>query len=166
MKTTITLELKTREVHHLFTRKINGDRLFMDAIFHKFNRITGLCRKQDPGAEETYQNIEKSMLNLAQQFSDERGRFREILKKKTGLGDNKITITPSFHPKIIIENPLTVQLVKFLKTYDNLIATLKLLNLAGSFESEQSYYANITHFQKVMNRMLSKIALLRKIPFF
>jgi hypothetical protein len=157
MKVTITLNLKTREAHQLFQRKINGDRLFINAILHKLNKITGLCRKEAPGAQETYQNIEKSILSLTQQFSDEIIRFRRILQKKTGLGDKKITITPTFHSQIIIENPLTACLTKFIETYDNLVATLKLLYLAGSFESEQIYYANITPIQKIVNQALGKM---------
>jgi hypothetical protein len=157
MKVTVTLELKTREVNQLFERKINGDRLFINAILHKFNRVTGLCRKEAPGAQEAYQNIEKSVLNLTQQFSDEVNRFRGILEKKTGLSSKKISISPTFHPKIFAENPLTVHLIELIETYDNLVATLKLLHLAGCFQSEQDYYANITRSQKVVNRMLSKI---------
>jgi len=157
MKVTITLELKTREVNQLFQRKINGDRLFIDAILHKFNRITGLCRKQALGAHETYQLIEKNLLNLTQQFSDEVNRFKEILEKKTGLNNKKITITPTFYPKIAIEIPLAMRLIEFIEIYDNLTATLKLLHLAGCFETEQNYYANITRIQKVVNRSLSKI---------
>ncbi len=70
------------------------------------------------------------------------------MQKKTGLGDKKITVTPAFHSKISIENPLTACLIEFIETYDNLVATIKLLHLAGSFDSEQDYYANITRIQK------------------
>jgi len=157
MKVTMILELKTREVNQLFERKINGDRLFIDAILHKFNRVTGECRKQSSNAQKTYQLIEKSMLSLTQQFFDEVGRFKGMLEKGTGLGDKKITITPTFHPKINIENQLAVQLMEFIKIYDNLVATLKLLHLTGCFESEQAYYAQITRIQKMTNRMLSQI---------
>jgi hypothetical protein len=157
MKVTITLNLKTREAHQLFQRKINGDRLFINAILHKLNKITGLCRKEVPGAHEHYQSLKKSILSLTQQFSNEIHRFREILEIKTGLGDKKITITPTFHSQISIENPLTACLIEFIETYDNLVATIKLLYLAGSFESELDYYANITRIQKTANQALSKI---------
>jgi hypothetical protein len=157
MKVTMTLKLKTREVNQLFERKMNGDRLFINAILHKFNRVTGECRKQAPDAQETYQLIEKSMLSLAQEFSDETSRFRGMLEKETGLSGNKITITPSFHSKINIENSLAMRLIELLETYDNLIAMLKLLHLAGCFASQQDYYANITRVQKKLNRALSRI---------
>jgi len=45
-------------------------------------------------------------------------------------------ITSTFYPKVIIETPLAVQLIELLETYDNLVATLKSLHLAGYFESE------------------------------
>ncbi|MCH9757402.1 MAG: hypothetical protein K0U37_09465 [Gammaproteobacteria bacterium] len=157
MKVIVTLELKTHEVNQLFKRRINGERLFINAVLHKFNRITGLCQKQTQGTQETYQLIEKSMLSLTQQFSDETSRFKETLGKQKGLGDKKITITSTFHPKIAVENPLAVHLIEFIEAYDNLVAKLKLLHLAGCFRSKQDYYANITRIQKLSNRMLSKI---------
>ena len=117
----------------------------------------GISQKQDLSAQETYQLIEKNLLSLSQQFSDEVNCFKGMLGKKAGLGNKKITITPTLHPKVVIENPLTMRLIKFIETYDNLVATLKLLHLAGCFGSEQDYYANITRIQKKANRMLSKI---------
>jgi hypothetical protein len=157
MKVTITLNLKTREAHQLFQRKINGDRLFINAILHKLNKITGLCRKEVPGAHEQYQSIQQNLNALSQQFTDESKNFRNILEEKQYLKNKKITITPTFHSQISIENPLTACLINFIETYDNLVATLKLLYLAGSFESEQGYYANITRLQKTVNRALSKM---------
>lgn len=95
------------------------------------------------------------MLSFTQHFFDETRHFNETLGKQKRLGDKIITITPNFHPKILTENPLSVHLIKFIETYDNLVAALKLLHLVGCFASDQAYYANITHIQKMANRALS-----------
>ena len=89
MKVTITLNLKTREANQLFQRKINGDRLFINAILHKLNKITGLCQKKVPGAHETYQSIKKSLNGLSQQFADESKAFQNILKKEETMSSNQ-----------------------------------------------------------------------------
>jgi hypothetical protein len=84
-------------------------------------------------------------------------RFKKILAEKTGLDENKITITSIFYPRIVAESSLAMRLIELIKTYDNLVATLKLLHLVGCFGSEQDYYANITRIQKIANQVLSKI---------
>ena len=108
-------------------------------------------------AEETYQSIEKNILTLTQQFSDEVSRYKEVLEKQTSFSSKKIFISPTFHPKIVAESPLAMGLMELIKIYDDLIAMLKLLYLAGCFTSEQDYYANIRRIQKKINRMLSEI---------
>ncbi len=157
MKTTITLHLKTREAYQLFQRKINGDRLFINAILHKLNKITGLCRKEVPGAHEQYQRIQKSLNGLSQQFADETKTFQGILQKEESLKNKTITFSPLFSQEVIIENPLTIKFIMLIEDYDELISITKLLHLAGCFQSTSDYYVNIRRIQKRINYRLSQI---------
>ncbi|MCH9690049.1 MAG: AcaB family transcriptional regulator [Gammaproteobacteria bacterium] len=157
MKVTITLNLKTREAHQLFQRKINNDRLFFNAILHQLNKIARLCRKEIPGAHEHYQNIQENLNKLSQQFTDEAKCFRAMLQKEEILKNKKITFHPRLSQKVIIENPLTINLMKLIEAYDELISIFKLLHLAGCFQSTQDYYANIRRIQKIVNSALSQV---------
>ena len=56
-------------------------------------------------------------------------------------------------------NPLAMQLIEFIEIYDKLIAILKLLHLAGCFESDEAYFGNIKRPQKMANTMLSDLIL-------
>ncbi len=161
MKTSVTIELKTREAYQLFMRKINGDRLFINAVLHKLNKITGLCRKEDPAAVEHFQVIEKNLFALNQQFKAENKKFQKLLQKEEYLKNKKITFKTQFFPQINIENPLAMDLLNVFESFDSLMAIIKLLYLAGCFKSSQDYHSSIQKAQKTLNRTLSQIILMR-----
>ncbi len=157
MKTSITLELKTREVHHLFTRKIKGDRLFIDAILHKLNGLAGQQKKGSLASEELYQVTQERLNKLAQQFEDQTEFFLRLIQKNPLLKNKTITVKAQFFPQICIDNQLTFSLIKLIQQYDTLISTIKLLHLAGCFENTQTYYENIKSAQASANYTLSQI---------
>lgn len=159
MKTTVTLELKTREVHHLFKRKISSSRLFIDAILHKLNKLIGLRKKGLPETEEHYQVIKQHLNDLNQYLEAEAKRFQEFVQKDPLLKNKTISFKAQFFPEIRVENSLTVTLIACIEQYDKLITIIKLLYLAGYFKSTQDYYANIKRTQKIANQALSKIIL-------
>lgn len=156
MKVTITLNLKTREVYQLFQRKMQDGRFFMDAIFHKINLLS--CRTECSLAME---QIKLSLLELTQKFDDESDFFEGILEKKEY---KKITVhyEKNFHPVVNVTHLIHGYLIDFVKVYDCLIATLKLLLLAGCFLNEKDYYSHVKIRQKLANQMLSGIILIHK----
>ncbi|HAT1727732.1 TPA: DUF1845 domain-containing protein [Legionella pneumophila] len=159
MKAEITLNLRTREVYKLFDRKISGDRLFIEAILHKINIVMGQYHKQDPSTLKVLHEIEQQLNALTQKFTSEIKRFEELLSKKKEFKDKQINFVVQFHPKIIICNPLSMKLAELIEVYDQLIATLKLLRLAGCFDTDEIYFSNIKYHQKSTNQVLSKILL-------
>lgn len=159
MKVSIELALRTREVNQLFQRRINGDRLFIEAILHKFNIVMNQCRQQNPQAIKTYQQIHQGIVIITQQFKDEVMHFEALIAKKKDFSNAKISYIPQFQPVIIATNPLSVQLVEFIEIYDKLIAGLKLLQLTGCFESDGIFWSNVRRYQKLTNQMLSKFVL-------
>ncbi len=161
MKASIELTLRTREVFKLFERKINGDRLFMNTVLHKFNKVMNL-RKQPTGLT-TYHQMVQTMLTLTQQFTDEINRFEEILEKRRDLTNKKISFLTQYPTAIIVNNPLSMHLVEFIEIYDRLVALMKLLHLADCFTTENDYYANIKRIQTQANKMLSSILLAPQI---
>lgn len=52
-----------------------------------------------------------------------------------------------------------MQLIEFIEIYDKLIAIVKLLHIAGCFESDEAYFGNIKRLQKIANAMLSALIL-------
>ena len=60
---------------------------------------------------------------------------------------------------MIVTNPLSMQLIEFIEIYDKLIAALKLLQLAGCFESDEIFWGNTKRYQKIANQMLSDLVL-------
>ena len=161
MKASIELSLRTREVHQLFKRRINGDKLFVEAILHKFNALTGLNQKNAPTAHNTYEQIEQAITHLTQQFNNEIASFEHILRNNKTLTEKKINFHEPFNCKIIVTNRLALHLVNFIETYDKLIATLQLLHLAGCFAADGDCYANVRRLQQAANQMLSKSLLAR-----
>lgn len=159
MKISIELSLRTREVHQLFQRKIDGDRLFVEAILHKFNLIMNQYRHPDHQRRSIYQQIEKKMQALTEQFSEELTRFESFLAKRKEFDNKKLDFIIQFKPTLIVTNPLTLRLIEFIEVYDRLIAMLKLLHLAGCFEADDMYYGNIKRIQKVANQGLSSLML-------
>lgn len=159
MKAEITLNLRTREVYKLFERKISGDRLFIEAILHKMNIVIGRCRRQDPVALKVLYEMEQQINTLAQEFAAEVKRFEVLLSKKKEFKDKQINFVIQFHPKIIISNPINMKLAELIEIYDQLISILKLLRLAGCFDTEQAYFNHIKQKQKIANQSLSRIIL-------
>jgi len=157
MQANIELSLRTREVHQLFERKINRDRLFIQAILHKFNIVINRCNKQEPKALLAYKQMEQKIQALTKQFRDEISRFELLLTRKKIFDGNKISYVVQFRPIITLTNPLAMQLVELIETYDELVATLKLLHLAGCFEEEQFYFVHVKRTQKLANQILSWI---------
>ena len=159
MQANIKLVLKTREVFKLFERKIDGNRLFIEAILHKFCIVMKQCKQHVPGALVVYDQITQSMLTLTQQFADEVNRFETILEKRKEFGRKQINFIAQFHTAIIVGTPLSMILIEFIEVYDKLIAILKLLHLTGCFVSDNDYYANIKRIQTLANQILSSIIL-------
>ncbi len=159
MKVSIELALRTREVYQLFERRISGDRLFLEAILHKFNIMMNRCRQRDPLALASYKQIKKNIIGFTQQFTDEITRFETLLATKKDFAHTKISYIPQFRPVMIVTNPLSMQLIEFIEIYDKLIAALKLLQLAGCFESDEIFWGNTKRYQKIANQMLSDLVL-------
>ncbi|HAT1803906.1 TPA: AcaB family transcriptional regulator [Legionella pneumophila] len=159
MKAEITLNLRTREVYKLFERKISRERLFVEAILHKVNIIIGRCRKQDPIAIKALIEMDQQVNTLMQKFSSETKRFEILLNKKKEFKDKQINFVVQFYPKIMICNPLSMKLAELIEVYDQLIAILKLLRLAGCFDTDETYFNNIKYYQKTINQALSTILL-------
>lgn len=157
MKAEITLNLRTREVYKLFERKISGDRLFIEAILRKMNGVVGGCRKQDPLAIKSFHQIENQLKELTNEFGSEVKRYEGLLSKKKEFKGKEINIVVQFLPKIAVSNTLSLLLAEFIESYDKLIAILKLLRLAGCFESEGDYFVNLRQVQKAVNRALSGV---------
>ncbi len=168
MKASIELSLQTREVYQLFKRKINGDRLFIDAILRKFNIVINRCNQQDPEALIAYQQIEQKIQELTKQFTTETKQFELLLSKKNNFDSGKIHFVIQFRPSIIVSNSLSIQLVGLIDIYDKLVSQLKLMNLAGFFEETQDYFANIKRIQKIFNQTASSLinqALTLRTPY-
>ena len=159
MKVSIELALRTREVYQLFERRISKDRLFIETILHKFNVIMSSCRQQDQLALTNHTRMKRNIIGLTQQFTDEIAQFETLLTKKKDFTNKKVNYIVKFRPKIILTNPLSMQLIEFIEIYDKLIALLKLLLLAGCFDSDEVYFGNIKRYQKIVNKMLSTIVL-------
>ena len=157
MKVNIELALRTQEVFKLFERKIDNDRLLIHAILHKFNIVMGHSKQRGLQTSSSFHQIEQAMVTLTQQFSDEMGRFNEVLNQRKDFNNIKINFIAKFHPMITVSNPLGMRLVEFIEIYDQLVATIKLLNLAGCFMSDNDYYTNIKRIQKLANQMLSNV---------
>lgn len=159
MKANIELSLRTREVYQLFERKINGDRLFIQAILHKFNIIINRCNKQEPHALVSYQQIEQQMQDLTKQFTSENKKFELLLAKRKDFDSKRVHFVVQFFPTVIVTNSLAMQLVELIEFYDKLVATLKLLHLSECFGTDEIYFENIKRIQKLTNRILSEILL-------
>ena len=76
---------------------------------------------------------------------------------KKNFTDINFHFVVQFRQSIVVCNALGMRLVEFINTYDQLIATLKLLQLADFFESIDAYFTHIKRIQKSANRVLSQI---------
>jgi len=150
MKIIVTLNLANREVVHLFSRKIDGKRLFMNTLLHKFNKVISAC-------QESLHLIEQMLAELSHQFERDIMVYSALLARKQSLSMQSTEVIRQFHPKIIVCNQLGMQLVTLIEVYDCWMTTLKLLRLAGGFEQEADYYVNIHRGQREINRALGKI---------
>ena len=99
------------------------------------------------------------MSGLTQHFNSEAVRFEALLTKKKNFENKKISYAVKFQASIMVPNPLAMQLIEFIEIYDKLIAIVKLLHLAGCFESNKAYFTNIKRLQKMANTMLSDLIL-------
>ena len=86
-------------------------------------------------------------------------RFEGLLSKKKDFKDKQINFVAQFHPKIKVNNPIGMILADLIEIYDQLIAILKLIRLAGCFDTSEAYFYNIKSHQKLANQVLSKILL-------
>lgn len=157
MKTSVTLDLNTREAYQLFTRKIKSDRLFIDAILSKINKVTKCYNREVSVAEEQYHLINQTITELTQQFELEIKQYLALIQENPTLKDKTITIKPQFIRVVRLESPLTAALVILIGQYDHLLSTIKLLHLIGCFKNTSTYYSNIKRIQIMMNRSLSSI---------
>ncbi|HFL2715788.1 TPA: hypothetical protein ACGWTM_002976 [Legionella pneumophila] len=157
MKAELTLNLRTREVSKLFERRINSNTLFVEAILHKINKIIAKANKQDLLALKALSDIEQELTLLTQKFTSESKRLGDLISKMKEFKDKKINFVVQFHPTIEVTNPINLKLAELISGYDELIATIKLLRLAGCFDSDESYFLNIKQYQKMANRVLSGI---------
>ena len=117
------------------------------------------CKRQVPGALTAYNQIEQTMIALIQQFTDEVNRFEVVLANRKDFGSKKINFIAQFPVKITVMTPLSMRLIAFIGVYDQLVAVLKLLHLAGCFASNHDYFANIKRIQMPANQMLSHVML-------
>ena len=159
MQANIELTLKTREVFKLFERRIDGGRLFVEAILRRFNVVMRQCKQQVPGALVTYNQMEQDIIALTQQFGNEVSRFEAVLASQKDFGRNTINFIAQFHPTITVSTPLSIRLIEFIEIYDKLIAIIKLLHLLGFFTTDSNYCSNIKRIQKYANYMLSNVML-------
>lgn len=159
MKTSIELSLRTREVYQLFERKINGDILFLDAILHKFNKVINIFHKDESKGTNLIGQMEHRLLEGIRNFTDDINKYEQLLLKKKEFNQKRIDFVIQFHPSIIVTNSLGLLLIKFIDNYDQLIAIIKLLHLAGCFSEDKDYYFHIKTNQKVANKLLSSILL-------
>lgn len=157
--TSIELPLRTREVYQLFERKINGDRLFIDALLHKVNIVTTRCNQQDPQSLILYKQIEQKIQDLTHQIRIDTNKFDVLLKKKKNFDSSKVSFMVQFQPTITATTPLCMQLIELIYLYDKFVVVLKLLCLAECFETNGIYFTNVTRVQKMINRTLSRIML-------
>lgn len=160
MQVNIEIALRTREVFKLFERKIVGNRLFIHTILHKFNIVMNHNKQQGLQECSTFYQMEQAVVTLTQQFRDEINCFNQVLNKRKAFDSTKTNFIAQFHPMITVSNPLSMRLVEFIEVYDELVATVKLLNLSGCFVSDIDYYANIKRIQKLANKMLSSVIFL------
>ncbi|MBA2656827.1 MAG: hypothetical protein H0U70_07545 [Tatlockia sp.] len=157
MITIIEVPLRTREVYTLFERKLKGERLFLEVIQHKINRLIGKSKEQDENATFTINQFKEKMTGLTAHFITETTRFEQLLNKKKVLQGKTIQFVIKFRPTLVIYNSLSLSLVQFLESYDNLIATIKLLRLADCFCSEMDYFHTKSIYQKMANQLLSSM---------
>lgn len=153
MSLTIELHLKTREIYRLFELKIDEKRLFMDSVFKKINRI-------NLTTPEAHLQVEQNLRSLISEFTQKTEFFEKILESNTKIKAKTIHVTPQFHTSITVINKLEVLLIEFINCYDNLIALIKLLHLAGCFDSDKAYNTNLKHMKKIGSKTLSNILLL------
>ncbi len=153
MRLTIDLHLKTRDVYRLFELKINDTRDFIDSVLRKINHIELITPK-------THLQIERDLRSLISEFAHKTELFEKMLDNNRNIKAKAINITSQFHIKITITNKLGLLLVEAIRTYDNLIALIKLLHLAACFDSDATYYTNLKNVKKMGNKMLSNLLLL------
>ncbi|MGQ3892027.1 AcaB family transcriptional regulator [Legionella sp. CNM-4043-24] len=159
MKICVELNLRTREVAKLFERRIKGDRLFIEAILHKIDKVIGHCRNQNVGALAKYQLMERCVADLTAHFTAEYEKFSKLLAKRSNDESIKYTVLGQFPQKIVVTNPLAMSLTEFFSVYDKLISIIKWLYQIDCFETNSAYFANVRRYQKIANKELSGLLL-------
>lgn len=157
MKTSVTLELKTREAYQLFTRKIKDDRLFIEAVLHKLNKIAGQYKNRSRATEAAYHSTKQKLNKLEKQFESDTRKYQDLTQQHPILHNTTITVKAQFFPTIMIKNSLILAFIQLIQRYDALLSTIKMLHLAGCFETTPAYYANIRRVQTALNQTVGHI---------
>lgn len=159
MKVKIELALRTREVYQLFGRRMDENRLFIDAILHKFSIVLNACRRDVPDSLVLLNEMQQKIIHLTQHMANETKRFESLLTLKKSTLNSTINYVVQYQPVIIATNRLSLLLIEFIQAHDTLVAILKLLHLAGCFELDSDCLNNIKRYQKMANQMLSELVL-------
>ena len=164
MKATIELALGTHEVDNLFERQLTKKRLFIDAIQHRVNKLINRSNQQGMQATAVMEQLEDKITSLSTFFLAETTKFKALLNQKKGFEGKSITYALQFKRTITLYNQSSALLAHFIECYDQLIATLKLLRLAGCFNSDMDYFYALKQYQNRANQLLSSLLLISKRP--
>lgn len=159
MTTTIKLTLANKEANRLFTRKTAEGKLFYKGVIQKITMLLRRCEAQQAYSLLSLHQMQASIHKLTNQFSDELDKFEGLLEKKRHLNGKIISFGAKFYPVCNLDSSLASDLVELVEVYDKLLSTLKLLRVAGSFASDEDYFANLRRFFKEINKVLSGILL-------
>ena len=159
MTATINLALANAETHQLFTRKLENNTNYYDALMQKIASLLKRAHEQQVYALLSLHRIQESIQGLINQLDDELDTFEGVLEKKKQTRGKVVTFETRFHVKVHFEHGIAVDLVTLFELYDRLISTLKLLRATGSFANDDDYYNNLRRYFKSMNQLLSQILL-------
>ncbi|MBA3537879.1 MAG: hypothetical protein H0T84_14945 [Tatlockia sp.] len=79
MKANIELALRTREVYQLFERKLKRNRLFIDAIQHRINKLINLSKQQCKQSTTVLEQLKDKLTSLTTYFLAEITRLNTLL---------------------------------------------------------------------------------------
>ncbi|MBA2710114.1 MAG: DUF1845 family protein [Tatlockia sp.] len=161
MTTTIKLTLANAEVNRLFTRKLDNQLLFYEALMQKINALLRRCQLNQAYSLLALQGIQEAIHKLTTQCFDEIDKFEGLLEKKKHLKGMAFNHSTRFEPKVAFDSSLAADLVELFAVHDRLISTLKILRFAGCFSQDNDYFANLRRTFKSINRLLSQIQLIK-----
>ncbi|KTD23919.1 hypothetical protein [Legionella maceachernii] len=153
MKANLELTLITREVHYCFVRKVKDKRYLIPAIQHRINRLMNTSQQNNEQATLLLKEFKGKITELTDHFIAETTRFKELLQQKALFHNKPIHFIGQFRKKMILENELSPLLAYFLECYDRLVAILKLLHLAGCFNSEKDFKHTLNNYHKMANHL-------------